>query len=249
MQNGTRYVCEFCTIKKRTQNALTRHTSLCKFIHTSAKEHSTNEDLHEAIPSQQVLLQYILDLTEKYEQLEKKMDKIYKTSYQEKRKNFNEYLDTLHYTGICYTNWLKSLVITEEHLEILFKNDLRECIKAVLSSSIEQGPIPFKAFVQRQNGLYIYNETEEGSKIYKWRLVTTDEFKKIVLILSQRVMRKFTEWQIDNKQEIDESEKLRELQNLYMHKANGGSSSLETKSTDIRKWFISSIQVSLKNVD
>ena len=249
MQNGARYTCDFCTIKKRTKDALARHVSLCKFIHTSAKEHSINEDLHEAVPSQQILLQYILDLTEKYERLEQKMDKIYKSSYQQKRQNFNEYLNILSHDGISYTLWLNSLVITEEHLDILFKNDLRECIKAVLKTSVDVGTIPFKAFIQRQNGLFVYNDTPENIGIYKWRLITIDEFKKIVLILSQRVMRKFTEWQIKNQTEIEISEKLRELQNLYMHKANGGNSSLESRTTEIRKWFISHIQVSLKNVD
>lgn len=249
MQNGPKYTCEFCTIKKKTKDSFIRHVSLCKFIHTSSKEHTMNQDLYEAIPSQQILLQYVLDLTEKCEQLEQKMDKIYKTSYQQKRKNFNEYLDTLNHTGISYTNWLKSLVITDIHLDILFKNDLRECIKAVLTTSIESGPIPFKAFIQRQHGLYIYTEVEEGSQLYKWRLATADEFKKIILILSQRVMRKFTEWQLENETEIAISERLRELQNLYMHKANGGNSSLESRSTDIRKWFVSRIQTSLKNID
>ena len=249
MQSGIKYACDFCSIKKRTKDALTRHTALCKFIHTSAKERCINEDSQEPLPSQHVLLQYIMDLTEKCDRLEQKLDKIQKTCYQQKRKNFGDFIETLSYTGISFAEWLKSLIVTDEDLEILFKNDLRECIKSILLSSTIKSQIPFKAFAQRQHGLYVYTNSEDIPDLYKWRLMSIDEFKRIVLIISQRVMRKFTEWQIKNKDDIEINEQLRELQNLYMHKANGGNRTLESNTIDIKKYFISNIQVSLKNVD
>jgi len=243
MQKQMKYSCPYCLLKKNSKDTFEKHIGLCKFIHTSAKEHKINIDSKEKIPSQEIMLQYILDLSEKYEKLEQKVIKLQNTAFQIKKKTFDEYISSLHPCEETYDQWLKKIVISDNDLENLFKNDLKVCIKSILYTIFENTDftkLPLRAFSQKVNTIYIYDT--------KWRAMTNDELEQLVLILSHRIVKKYTQWSEEHRIEILNDSTMYERSMCYLHKANG-SYNFSSRVTDIKKIIISKIQINLKNID
>ena len=235
------YKCEICMTDKRTKRAYNRHVSMCKFIH-SAKE---NSDFQEKIPSSSEIFNILIQICQENEMLKKRVETLEKNNFQLRRKTVDEYLSMNTNNIIPYSTWMKSIVITENNLNLLFSTNLVECLKNVLEDSmtITLNKLPLKSFTQKPNTFYIF-ENE------KWRAQSNDEFKQLITILSHRVLRKYLEWKKMNHSESDyTNEKAQELDIQYMNKVNGFGKQFESRVLEIRKWMFGKIQISLKNVD
>lgn len=74
------YKCKQCNNKYSNKSLLQQHEPICIFLHSS----SSNEKSLQ-IPSQEIMFQYIIHLTKKYEKLEEKMKNIERiTNYKKK---------------------------------------------------------------------------------------------------------------------------------------------------------------------
>ena len=242
--NRQKYKCTTCNTNFQTKHILKSHESLCVFIHTSAKEHSiNNEFIKQPLPSQKAMFQYILHLTNKYNNLEEKVAKLEKKTNISFRKNFNEYIKTLEKPSINYTTWVQSIQITEHDLLVLFENDLESCLKNILHTLItNDNDVPIRAFTEKQHRFYIYDTTE-------WRTIDTEEFKKMISLISHKVLRKYTEWAKEHREEWVDNQQMQDRAMIYLSKANGMNSSSETRTSNIKKWLFTKIHKSLNHVD
>lgn len=235
------YKCSQCNKSCTTKNLLDQHQSFCIFIHTSAKEHQINNEKI-SLPSPELMFQYMIHLTNKYEQLEQKLAKIEKNSIQIRRKHVDEYIKTLEIPNQTFSSWLEKIQITDDDLEILFSDDLKNCIKCALEKCIKiKENMPICAFYQKQNSFYIY----DGN----WRLMSNDEFSRLISILSHRVLKKYMVWSNQHKEQLESNTKTQELAMSYLKKANGLNCSLEACTNDLKKWLFTKINISIKNID
>ena len=101
-----KYTCPHCNTSKYTKDSFDKHVYMCKFIHVSAKEHALNRDATEPIPSQELLLRYVLDLTDKHERLEKRVMRLEQSNGRLFRKNFEEYIQLLSSPTIAFDEWI-----------------------------------------------------------------------------------------------------------------------------------------------
>ena len=83
----------------------------------------------------------------------------------------------------------------------------------------------------------------------KWRIMTLPETKKMILILSQRFLNDYLNWEIENRDEIEEKEDLKNKQITYFTNINGGKISMDARVNDIKRWLYSKIQENVKNID
>jgi hypothetical protein len=241
--NKQKHQCTTCNTQFPTKAILKRHGSICTFIHTSAKEHAIDNEYSKIpLPSQEAMFQYILHLTNKYTELEEKVAKLEHNSSISLRKNFKEYLKTMEKPSVTYSQWIQSTQITEKDLQILLENDLEECIKNILQTLLTTHAIlPIRAFTQKHHMFYIY-DTE-------WRIMTSEEFTKMISLLSHRILQKYTKWAKEHRDEWESSQQLQERAMVYLSKANGMNRTIESRTSIIKKWLFTKIQVSLKNVD
>jgi len=206
-------------------------------MHTSAKEH---ENKSVALPSQEIMFQYIVHLTKKMEHLEEKLSRIEKSSTMSKKTHISDYLKTCKDPLYTYNEWLRQIEVSDEDLEKLFEYDIKSCIKSVLEDVIDSD-MPFMAFQEKQNAIYIFDT--------KWRAMTTEESSRLVSILSHRILKKYMSWANEHREELDSNPKSQELAMSYMRKANGLNCSLEQTSTEIKKWLFAKICTSNKALE
>jgi len=250
MKRFDKYNCTHCLSNLQTKKEFDRHTSICKFIHTSKREHDIDQRFLEKLPSPIVMFQYIVDLSENIEKIKEEIIKLKKNNYQQRKKTVSEYLEYHVNIPKTYTEWFQEIVVTDAHLNIMFENDLRECLKQMIIDTIENmsEKLPICSFSQKSSTIYIFEQIPDTTS-KKWRVMTSDEIKKFVLILSQRVLRKYSQWQNENREKIANDETFREKQMIYMQKVNGGHTSIETRISEIKRILVSNVQISLKNVD
>ena len=73
MNKASKFRCGDCNTTWNTKRTYALHMSMCQFIHHSARERAEDKDMNQLeMPSPVVMFHYILHLTQKYEDLEKK---------------------------------------------------------------------------------------------------------------------------------------------------------------------------------
>lgn len=246
----TKYSCPYCLKKVLTQKIFHEHIGICKFVHTSAKEHRINTEAIEVLPSQHVLLQYILDLSTKYERLEEKVNQLQKTTFQLRKKNIDEYIKTISPASTLFSDWINKCIIDEKILNILFEKDIKECLRAIITQAIEEDTnTPFKSFIQRPQTIFIYDKDKEDPAILCWRTMTSEEISHLTRVLCHRINKKYMDWIRDNQESIETNKKMQDLSMIYLQKANGYSTTMDQRISEVKKAIISNIQVSLKNLE
>ena len=237
-----KHTCGNCHTSWNTKQTFELHKNMCNFIHTTSKERAIDDDYHKmALPSHEAMFHYILHLTNKYQQLDEKVAKLQKSTTSVRRKHIADYIATLQKPDLTYAAWLETVEVTNDHLDNLFVGNLNSCIKGVLETYMKTENMPIIAFYQKPNYFYLYD--------VEWRLMTQDEVRKMVSVISHRVLKKYVKWAHENKHKLEGSPKAEELAMIYMSKANGLNSSIESRVLDIKKWLFARINVSLKFID
>jgi len=240
--NKMKHICGNCHTSWNTKQTFELHKNVCNFIHTSMKERSIDADYHKmAFPSQEAMFHYILHLTNKYQQLDEKVAKLQKSTTSVRRKHIGDYIASLQKPSLTYAEWLETVEVASDHLDNLFVGNLNSCIKSVLETHITAENMPIIAFYQKPNYFYLYD--------VQWRLMTQDELRKMVSVISHRVLKKYMKWAQENKDKLEGSQKAEELAMIYMSKANGLNNSVESRVLDVKKWLFGRMNVSLKFVD
>lgn len=228
-----KYVCQQCDNKYTTKSLLQQHQPICVFIHTSAKEEKP------ILPSPEIMFQYIVHLTKKYEKLEQKIKNIERTANYNKKAHINEYLKIMREPRITYSEWLKQIEVSQQNLDKLFEHDLKMCIQSIFADMLDSASdTPLHAFKEKQNTIYIYDDI--------WRLMTTEEFARLISIVSHRILQKYMCWANENRAYLEENPKNQDLEMIYMSKANGLNCNSEKLTVEIKKWLFLKICVSIK---
>ena len=230
--------CNNCNTKYNTKKTYDLHASMCDLIHSSTKERDIDRDIQ--MPSQLAMFQYIIHLTNKYEELEKKLAKIQSSTTTLRRKHIHEYLKNISPPKMEFSQWLAEIEVTYDHLQIVFDKNLEECIKEILSPFLSE--LPIRAFVQNKTVFYMYDQND-------WRQMTAEEMNSFVTSISRKVLRTYTRWSKENYDDMHSTIKMQELGMLYMSKINGMDKSADARISTIKKWLFSKIAVSLNNVD
>lgn len=234
---SNKYNCKQCNKNYSKKTLLDQHQPFCVFIHTSAKEH---ENSSIQLPSQETMFHYIIHLTKKYDQLEQKLAKIEKTAIIHRKTHITDYLKTIKSPLFTYSEWLNKIEVSNEDLEKLFEFDIKTCIKSILEDVLDSD-MPLTAFQEKQNVIYVFDT--------KWRLMTTEEFSRLISILSHRILKKYTCWANEHREHLESNSTNQELAMIYMSKANGLNCNLEHTASEIKKWIFSRISISNKSVE
>jgi hypothetical protein len=228
----------------KSKDIFEQHKKVCKYMRKSSEEQQignyySDTKIH---PSYEAMAQYIFHLTKKYEDLEQKFTKLQQSVITTRRKSIQEYLDELSEPTETFKKWAKSIEVTDKVVESFTNScDIKHTIQLQLESSLfdANDDKPLLAFSQRQNTLFLYEDTKKDNT-KEWRSMTSEEFQNFIEKLRRKISIKFSiymkEHDISNYQ--DEDKMARYVANLNSIKSNSIS--------ELKKWLYSKIAVSLK---
>ena len=186
------YNCQFCGKKYIRKNFYTRHELCCSL--KNMKE-SDEEEF-----SQQELSDIVKQLIIKLHALETQVQTMKKWTDKEKKKcNVTDWLNESHVPFQSFFAWVSDMSLGQEHLELVFEHDFIEGLTYVIQnmlSQIESEGIPIRAFEQKPNRLYVY---QEG----RWVVLDDNGFSEFIDKLQLKLIELLKMWHENHKKLID----------------------------------------------
>jgi hypothetical protein len=259
------YRCKYCNRTYKLKPNYDKHYLLCNTLNISICKTSisktsisktsisktSKENNADYVPSLRDMFTLILELTAKNSQLEQKVEELSKWAESKKKKlNVLDWLNEKYTKNIKYTDWLAGINITRKHLEAVFNSDMvtgcYEILQNLLSlhntnQDINEQTMPIKAFDQKENILFIYNDDN------KWEMLSQPMFANLMNILSKNILTEFLKWQTENKSKMCQDEfSYRYARNVQ--KIMGGNLTQEQIHMRVKKELYNYLKMNLRNV-
>jgi len=219
--------CKYCNKSYKVKENYDKHLICCEFFYRA--RHNA-QDADEPLPSQRQLFRIVQELTIKCSNLEKDVARLKTATSSRTKHEIMDILHSAHVPSIYFDAWIKAFVVEISYLEDVYKYDLTFGIKSCLKATLNINS-PICAFIRKPNKFYIY----QG----EWRIVTPDEFDKMIQTLCHLFLRKFNNEQLTQFENSD-----KDLMIINMIKINGGlNTNGESRRRDIRKWLFAQIAV------
>lgn len=269
----TDLTCTYCYRSYKKKDNYDKHVQCCEFFYRCRREHA--DVAYEPIPSQRELYQLVKELAYKCDKLQKKIDKLETTNTNKQRKQIVDYLQE-QTPQITAFQWAHQIEISQQHLETIFENSLIEGITQSIRDHIHiVSLLPFCAFSQKQNTIYIYNtpsEEDDHAATPQWHAMSNKEMDKLISIISYKILRAFMEWQQkhyqqhlgndavyedepefdppteDSSREQQIADDMKKQHIVYMIKINGSRIGEDRKRTEIKKVLYNAIQKPLPSI-
>lgn len=202
--------CIYCGKSYKTRTNLEKHLLLCELIYKRKNTSLSLEDEHD-IPSQKKIYQLLLELGQKYNRLEEKVEEINKYVIKKKKKiNIIEWLTTNITPNIDFNVFTEKINITNNHVEFLFNNSIIDTFNEIFNSFYETNDLenPIFAFIQKNNTFYIYDKIEAN---HIWIELSREKFIKFLNKIQMKISKAFYEWKKIHTQELNDIENLSTL--------------------------------------
>lgn len=195
--------CVYCGKSYKKKSNLEKHTNLCELLNKSKKSLVIEDE--EEIPSQRKIYQILLELGNKYNRLEEKVDELNKWVVKKKKKiNVIDWLNTNITPEIKFENLIEKIKIIDDDVKYLFENNFIDTLNHIFSRNIynlSESEYPIFAFVQKNNIFYIYENEESG-----WLELSKENLIKFLNKVHMKLFRVFRQHKIDNADKIQEEE-------------------------------------------
>jgi uncharacterized protein YeeX (DUF496 family) len=178
---------------------------------------SLYNDEEEPLPSQRKMFQMLIELGEKYNKLEQKVEELNKWVVKKKKKiNVLEWLNANMKPSMLFDDILDKINVNEEDVKSLLENSYYDVMNDIFSRNIYnfgESENPIFAFVQKQNIFYIYdtNNTTNNNVNNIWIELTKERLTKFLNKVHTKVFKAFYDWKNINKNEITRDERLSNL--------------------------------------
>lgn len=204
--------CVYCGKSYKKRINLDKHVVLCELLKRSKKTLTLqNEDEDEELPSQRRLFQMLLELGNKYNKLEEKVEELNKWVIKKKKKiNVVEWLNTNIIPETNFDNLIERIVITNDDIQSLFESSFMDTLNQIFARSIyktgdeEDGHenTPIFAFAQNNNAFYIYENKDIG-----WLLLSKEKLMNFMNKVYMKLFRVYTDYKRENSDKIRDDEK------------------------------------------
>ena len=155
--------CVYCGKSYVKKTSLDKHIIICELLNNSK---STIIENDEDVPSQKKMYQILLELGNKFNKLEEKVDELNKWVVKKKKKiNVIDWLNTNITPEIKFDILIEKIIITQDDVKYLFDNSFADTLNQIFSRNIynlSETEYPIFAFIQKSNVFYIYENEESG---------------------------------------------------------------------------------------
>ena len=184
--------CNYCN-GKFNANSLNRHQTECKQIYSPTSLTDSQQDV------------FIRKLLIQVNKMSNKMTELqHEISYLKKKQKtqivtiLNNQSDNIPQIHIL--QWIKSIPVSQSHLELVFKKSLEDGLKQVLidgcsvASTVGSKNIPIRAFTEKQKCIFVYLLKEDDTK---WVICDNATFRKMCAQIASRFIELFMSWQTE----------------------------------------------------
>lgn len=234
------YECNHCNRNYINKTCFDKHVLVCTIL---SSHNERKKDDQETIPTVRELYDIIKILTIKYEALETKLEKMQSWVNNTKKKlSVIEWLNINNSLDINFYDWLNRIDINSSDMELVFKYNFCEGIRFIIQRLFIQddNKIPIKAFEQKDNTIFIYNNDE-------WSIMTSDQFELFFKTINKGLILQFKIWQDANRHRLCENG----FTEIYVENAKkifGGELSTEQQYTKIKRVLYNHIKINIKNM-
>ena len=213
--------CQSCSRGFTLKTDLTKHQVYCSYLHDKRNNRSSEPDTWETPLSdsqKDVMLRHLLVQMDKMNDKMNMMQSKIQSLSQTQKINILHCLNSSEMKPVVtIQQWIKSISITQKHLEIVFQKSIKDSIIRVLldkfdSAKTQNEFIPVKCFIQKPKQLYVYNSNK------KWEILEMHQFKSHCSSIGSRFSELFIQWQIEHNEKLSTCQDAQEKQFLFMKK-------------------------------
>jgi hypothetical protein len=223
--------CVNCGKNYKKRVNLDKHSVLCDLLQRSKTRQNTNPVLEqllkeddEPMPSQRKMFQILIELGQRYNRLEEKVNEINKWVVRKKKTiNVVEWLNANLNPTIEFETMIEKIIITEEDIKNLLEKSFYDVLNDIFSRTIynlSDSENPLFAFVQKQNVFYIYDNTTTNSNnnsndnhnnIKCWTELSKERLTKFLIKVHMKIVKAFYDWKNLKKNDIKNNETVSSL--------------------------------------
>ena len=215
--------CVYCGKGYKSRPGCDKHTILCELIDRTKKKKKLlilDDVEEETIPSNQRMYHMMIELANKYSNLEKKMEEISKYVVNQKKKiNILEWLNNNLIPTFVFDELPSKITTTNQTIDLLLNNTFHDILNDMFELNIYKNVelcgndmYPLFTLTQKPNTFYYYT-TIQGQAIqgqdqqkYEWCELSKDKLVWFLNIIHMKITKLFTEWKKIHKQEITEND-------------------------------------------
>ena len=176
--------------------------NICEYLYKNKRERDIlNEEIDDTHDIR-TMYEIILELTNKNKLLEEKVDKLTKfINYKNNNLNYIDILKNNYSNIIPFYDFINSINIENEQIDIIFKNKIIDGITKILKIILSDHNIPIKSFKQTPNILFVFNEN--------WCIMNNDLITILLSNTCKKILNIIIKWQNNN--DISNNDYLSEL--------------------------------------
>jgi hypothetical protein len=221
--------CKSCGKSYTRKSSLERHQILCEIMLKcrNKRDNQIDKEENDDLPSHSQLCKIVQELAYKCVSMENEMDNMRKWINKKKKKiNILNWLNTNH-VNMCETNfteWAKDIQITDDHLDILFNNNIYNCLQNIFQTVIDNDA-PIKCFSQKAHVFYIFttssiannnnnsNTNDINNDFMSWRQMEADDWIPFLRTIQKKMLGAISKWREINAERLRQNDKLSEIYN------------------------------------
>jgi uncharacterized protein YeeX (DUF496 family) len=238
--------CIHCGKSYKKKSNMDKHFIVCDLLQISKKKSLIlEEDYDEPLPSQQKMFQMLVELGQKYNKLEEKVEELNKWIVKKKKKiNVLEWLNTNIKPNINFDNILDKIIVNDDDILFLFENSFNDLLNEIFERTIytnnQSEDFPIFAFVQKVNTFYIYDTDNVWIEFSRERLI------KFLNKVHMKIFTQFYEWKKIRTSQIRNDPNLATKCDKTLIKITGLDFKQETILCKIRSLMFSKMKSDLK---
>jgi hypothetical protein len=205
---NTKCMCRGCGRTFRRKTNYNAHILICEQLNDSKNMKMMMLDEKGHIPSQTEMFYLLRNVMTKCERLESEVTKLRKyVDVTKKQINALDWLNNNLTVNVSYSKWLKSISITQEELNNVFKCKYIEGVYQILEKRL---PIddtmnhPVKCFNQKNGMFFIYDDN-------KWSMMTMEKFNDLANTINVRLIKAFYVWKAKYIEEIENDDRMHDI--------------------------------------
>ena len=198
--NNYKHCCVFCGKGYKNRSNMDKHIILCELLNKSRKSTDKNNDEEIELPSQRKLFLMLLELGQKYNKLEDKVEELNKWVVKKKKKiNVLDWLNINITPDTIFENVSDKINIVHSDIDLFFQSNFFDTLHAIFSRTLfefSDNETPIFTFVQKANIFYIYESL--GSDSYGWIELSREKIIRFLNKIHMKISKSLLEWKKTN---------------------------------------------------
>jgi len=251
--------CQYCRKEYTRKSAHKRHVILCEIIYAKQlnskaslkREEKCEEEETTSIPTLTTLYHIVQELALENKKMREEIGELHKHLTKGLKKvNILEWLNTedpqQQPPTKTFREFMKTINVTQNAVHILMNDTALQTIIHIVQENFQPtAEIPIKAFSQKANSMYIYNNPPTS-----WKKLQPEDFILMLKHIHSKILSQLCEWYNKNKTEILKGEKLSDIYDKTLHKLMSVDfESSPTLVSKVRTHLYNLIKTDLKSVE